>query len=206
MIEERPRKGDLTRGRIVRAAIRLFAKRGFAEVSLQEVAESCGLSQSALFHHFDDKAELIEAAVKAVVQNNHAAVRSGVRPDDGAHARLMKHFQGNLRWALDNPEEARMILLLYYFSSTRKPFAKLYGAILAAAREKIHEMVLAGRREGVFRGAVPADVLAESLHDLLLGGLVSVVALPAAPGAVRAVGRKWELLIRELCGVTAPES
>lgn len=47
-----------SRDKLLDVAEALFAKRGYAGVGLREVAESSGLSKSALFHHFRSKDQL----------------------------------------------------------------------------------------------------------------------------------------------------
>src|SRR5438552_12221947 len=53
-----------TRDAILDAAERCFADRGFAGVSMREIAAEAGLrNQASLYHHFTDKRALYEAAL-----------------------------------------------------------------------------------------------------------------------------------------------
>jgi AcrR family transcriptional regulator len=58
-------KGRRTRGRIVAAAAELIAAKGAAEVSLDDVGELAAVSRSQLYHYFEDRDDLIRAAVVA---------------------------------------------------------------------------------------------------------------------------------------------
>lgn len=49
------RKSTVTRARIERAAISLFAAQGVDAVSTRELAQAAGLSEGALYRHFDGK-------------------------------------------------------------------------------------------------------------------------------------------------------
>ncbi len=62
----RESKGDRTRARILEAAERFFATRGFAETRLEDVAEEVGVRRAALFYHFRDKQALYDAVVADV--------------------------------------------------------------------------------------------------------------------------------------------
>ncbi|WP_432730659.1 TetR/AcrR family transcriptional regulator [Variovorax sp. W6] len=53
-----PRSGD-HRKLIARNAAELFARKGYAATSMNEIAEACGLSKPGLYHHFKDKAEVL---------------------------------------------------------------------------------------------------------------------------------------------------
>ena len=50
--DKRLEKGQETRRAIVETATRLFAERGYAEVSIEAVLAACRISRGALYHHF----------------------------------------------------------------------------------------------------------------------------------------------------------
>jgi AcrR family transcriptional regulator len=52
-----------TRGALVTAARALFAERGFAATSRDEIARRAGVTRGALYHHFDSKTALAAAVV-----------------------------------------------------------------------------------------------------------------------------------------------
>jgi TetR/AcrR family transcriptional regulator, transcriptional repressor for nem operon len=52
------------RQKILESARRLFNKKGFAEVSIDEVMENAGLTHGGFYRHFRDKAELYAEAVR----------------------------------------------------------------------------------------------------------------------------------------------
>ena len=55
------------RARIRREATRLIAARGYAGVSVAEIAEASGLSKQALLYHFPSKQTLYEAVLDAIL-------------------------------------------------------------------------------------------------------------------------------------------
>ncbi len=58
-------KGRRTRERIVLAAAELISEKGAADVSLDDVGERAPASRSQLYHYFEDRKDLIRAAVVA---------------------------------------------------------------------------------------------------------------------------------------------
>jgi len=58
----RPFRQQIDEGIVDRAAA-LFARRGFAKTSVQEIADAVGLSKAGLLHHFPSKESLWEAVV-----------------------------------------------------------------------------------------------------------------------------------------------
>jgi TetR/AcrR family transcriptional repressor of nem operon len=53
-----------TRQKILESARRLFNKKGFSEVSIDEVMENAGLTRGGFYRHFGDKDELYAEAVR----------------------------------------------------------------------------------------------------------------------------------------------
>ena len=70
-MEEKTRRAEYaeaTRQALVDAGRRLFAERGFAETSTEEIVRQARVTRGALYHHFDGKAELFRAVVEELEQ------------------------------------------------------------------------------------------------------------------------------------------
>ncbi|MEY9846319.1 AcrR family transcriptional regulator [Streptacidiphilus sp. BW17] len=52
-------------GRLQQAAMELFAERGYAEVTVAEIADRAGLTKRTFFNHFADKREVLFAGAQA---------------------------------------------------------------------------------------------------------------------------------------------
>ena len=61
-----------TRRKLERIARRLFATRGFANVSAEEIVAAADVTRGALYHHYDGKEGLFEAVVDTMMQDVHA--------------------------------------------------------------------------------------------------------------------------------------
>lgn len=61
----RPRKAEAgdTKEALLRAAVRLFARHGFAGTSIRALAREVGLSESVLYAHFENKQAVFDAAL-----------------------------------------------------------------------------------------------------------------------------------------------
>jgi AcrR family transcriptional regulator len=57
------------RDRLIAQARRLFAERGYAEVSVDEIAASADLTKGAVYYQFKDKTDLFRAACRAVIDD-----------------------------------------------------------------------------------------------------------------------------------------
>ena len=61
-------QGEATRRQLVDVATRLFAEQGYEDTSTEQVLREAGVSRGSLYHHFDGKDRLFEAAVEHVEQ------------------------------------------------------------------------------------------------------------------------------------------
>jgi AcrR family transcriptional regulator len=57
---------EVTRGRLITTARRLFSEKGFAATSTEEILSEAGVSRGALYHHFSNKTDLFQATFEAV--------------------------------------------------------------------------------------------------------------------------------------------
>ncbi len=55
-----------TREVLIKAARALFAEKGYAEVSTEQLVEACGITRGALYHHFNSKLGLFETVVESI--------------------------------------------------------------------------------------------------------------------------------------------
>src|SRR5580765_6570521 len=56
---------DLTRERLIEAAARVFAEKGYDRAGVQEIARRAGLTTGAIYGRFAGKAELLQAAIES---------------------------------------------------------------------------------------------------------------------------------------------
>lgn len=63
-----------TRQRIIDAALALFAKHGFANVSTTQIAKAAGVTDGALFHHFQNKTALFSLIAEQLLTEIHKTI------------------------------------------------------------------------------------------------------------------------------------
>ena len=134
-----PRRGapgeqDDRRARIIDAAIREFAARGYAGASTNAIAAEAAVAKGLLFHHFGSKEALFVAAFEQVVERTAHAMFDGLEalpPDlfDRFHALGMR----KLRLFRDDPDGYRLITagLAEAPAGVRESMQRLQAALTA---------------------------------------------------------------------------
>lgn len=59
---------------IITIASKLFLEKGFDKTSMQDIAESAGISKGAIYHHFKSKEEIINAVTESQTQANQSMI------------------------------------------------------------------------------------------------------------------------------------
>ncbi len=154
--------GDLAEA-MVAAATGLIERRGSADFSLREVAESVGVSHAAAYRHFAGKrdllAEIAGRAFKALTGRLEAAVlRSGDRLWAGPSLAAMGNAY--LDFAAENPGAYRV--LFHPDMCERRNYPDLAAAAFAAF-SLLADVIAEGQRNGEFAADQSPAALASSV-------------------------------------------
>ena len=79
---------DTTQVRLLQIAAKLFAQKGFSAVSMRTIANTAGITQAAIYHHFANKEELYFAAVRFLNEDKSAAFIDGLSSSAPPEVRL----------------------------------------------------------------------------------------------------------------------
>ncbi|CAH0340025.1 TetR/AcrR family transcriptional regulator [Rhizobium sp. CECT 9324] len=110
MAAKRLEKMEENRARLIAAARRAFAVRGYAAASMDELTAEVGLTRGALYHNFGDKRGLLAAVVHQIDSEMAARAKAvGASEADGWQA-LLAEGVAYIEMALD-PEIQRIVLL-----------------------------------------------------------------------------------------------
>ena len=192
------KSAEARRDEILTRAIALLARNGFQDTSFQKIANAIGVSQSAILHHYPTKEALLEDAVTRIVTNNHELVAATLKPTDDAVTRLRKYFTGNLDWSIKFRGEAQVILVLYHLAAFSPRFTTLYRRVLEGGRGRVTELVAAGVREGAFPKRLDIETAGISLHDMVVGAIISAICLPADAAEARRMKKRWDEALERL--------
>jgi AcrR family transcriptional regulator len=103
-------KSDATREALVRAARELFADRGYAETSIEQLARAAKVTRGALYYHFGAKEELFRAVYRELgrelAEKAAAAAQEDPRPE--------RHLEIGVQALLDaflDPAVQRIVLV-----------------------------------------------------------------------------------------------
>jgi AcrR family transcriptional regulator len=111
--ERQPRRRRISaeerRERIIEAAIIAFADKSLQAVSLDDVAESAGISKALIYEHFDSKAALYDATLRASHAKLVTIILEALVEADGPEARMRIGTDAFLRFVEEHREAWRLV-------------------------------------------------------------------------------------------------
>jgi AcrR family transcriptional regulator len=97
------------RQEIVDAAVKVFARTGFAETSVQDVADEAGVVPTAVYYHFAGKDELFDVVLQAVITELDEVVERARPEDDHPAVALPQITTAVWNWIESRPDHARIL-------------------------------------------------------------------------------------------------
>jgi AcrR family transcriptional regulator len=155
-LSRRDRKKERTRRDIYEAAMRLFARRGFAAVTIAEICEAADVGRGTFFLHFPSKAALLYEFNQRVADDFRATLSEPRAPAREELRALVERMAIELR----TQAEIMTAMLAEFFASPET---------LAVAREHgnaipdlVSEIIARGQQRGEFARRIDARLAAAS--------------------------------------------
>ena len=101
---------EATRAALLEVARKLFAQRGFAAVSIEEIVQGARVTRGALYHHFDDKLALFRGVLEAIEHELAERMRAGASTEPDSWKQLHGACHAFLDACLE-PDVQRIVVL-----------------------------------------------------------------------------------------------
>ncbi len=193
------RPGD-QRSLIAKSAAELFARKGYAATSMNEIAEASHLSKPGLYHHFKDKAEVLLYIADGHVSRLVDIVTGVEALDLAPEQRLPELIEAFMREYAEAQNEHRVLTEDVRFLAPEaqarvldkeRTVVQVFADAIAATRPGLHEsqlqkvlaMFLFGRLNWMFtwfrpEGRFTYDQMAPIATQLFLNGISGLEITP----------------------------
>ena len=196
-----------TRNLVLDTAELVFERRGVSRTSLNEIAETAGLSRGAIYWHFKDKADLFNAMMERVMLPMEDTLNLGSPTQNmGALASLRQGCVGALKKIVDDPQVRRVFEIAIH----KVEYVDELEAVRDRRRDAckghldhIERAMAQSIRRGELSRRVSAGTAARGLHSLLEGLFQNWMLDPGAFDLVR-VGS--QVIDTYLAGLALPKA
>jgi len=191
--EVRAQSND-SRDEILKAAMQLFANRGFHETSMSEVAREARVSKALIFWHFKTKEELFVAVLNRLLEPYFIDFTEEAAAMD-ERAQILKLVESYLAFVRDNASSVRFFLAQMLHDqklseSLNEQVLKLYNGY----RAMLVELIASGQSKGICTRRTTPESAAAFLLSALNGLLIEYLFIGAnaidSEGAVAMVS-EW---------------
>jgi TetR/AcrR family acrAB operon transcriptional repressor len=156
---------------LIDAASRLFAEKGYADTSVQAIAEASGVSRGSISWHFGSKEGLLFAVVDAAFAEWESEVLTRLLREGRGPASLGDVVEAHLGFVRADPEIVRLFFVLLFDAlGPRADLRPRYAAIYQRFRSYGSNWLRAARETG----AIPADVDPDAASTTIIGALAGI--------------------------------
>jgi AcrR family transcriptional regulator len=141
-------RAEATRARLLDAAVRAFAERGFHGTTTRDIAAAAGMSPAALYVHHRSKEELLYLISRSGHERTLALVREGVAGSDNPAEQLVTVIR---QFAIDHARghtEARIVN--YELAALSPEHNREIRQIRQSIDHEVRRVVESGVASGVF--------------------------------------------------------
>lgn len=156
-------KKELTtrQNEIVDAALRLIAEKGMRNLTIRHLSQALGVTDAALYYHFHDKVEIVQALVSRF-EGEADAVEDELHGWAAVEAALVHRTE----LVLATPDLARVVFAEELFQGDSEVEQILFGMM-----QRHHKVMLKHFREAIEAGEIRGDIPMDTLFRLILGPL-----------------------------------
>ena len=164
----RERKAAETRLKLFRCALRLFAERGFPNVTVEDITEAADVGKGTFFNYFASKDHVLSVMAEIQLGKVREALQAA---EDGKHPiRLVLHhlFTKVCEEPGRSPELARAVLTAFLSSSIREEL----GQNMANGRRMAGRVLALGQQRGEVDPKLKTEQMALHLQQSFLGTML----------------------------------
>ncbi len=159
-VDHRARKRE-----IIANAIRLFARKGYNDVTFQDLADSCRIARTILYRYFKNKRQIFDAAIILAMQRivqKHAEIMHAKLP---SAVRLRQICTAVTATLFDN-QEFLSVIVDYVLAMKRAnhDMTRRIMMFTIGLKRILHTLLAGGVHRGEFRADANPDVYTDLLY------------------------------------------
>ncbi|MBN8536661.1 MAG: TetR/AcrR family transcriptional regulator [Deltaproteobacteria bacterium] len=170
-------KGLKTKEKIIEIATKHFFQFGLYEVTYQGIATEAGLTQPAIYRHFQSMDDLFLAACQHWDAKAREVVYEDSRSLAPATTQLKNYVERHFTYTAKNRSHDSLVFGLYYYSIRSKKMFAYYSELRSSAVKNLEVILKFGNIDGSWKVRDTASV-AETTHSLIAGEIFKFLIQP----------------------------
>ena len=177
-IGRRERRKREVRERILEVARELFATQGFAETTVDEIAERADVAPATFFNHFQSKSALLGLMTGEVFEVLATMTKTAIE-GDGTSADKLRRFIASAAQGIASARGVARDVLLEFMRNDASPDGP--HPYLQTLIDPFVQLIREGQRSGEMRDDHDADFLAQMAVGMLNSAITNWLTDPSYP-------------------------
>lgn len=193
--ENRPGGAEETRQRILDAAVRVFARRGFHTSRVGDIAEEAGVAHGLLYHYFASKDEVLQT----VFRENWSELLARFARVEASHEPADEKLLGLVKILLRTWRNDPALVTVMVREVGRSAHLASQVDDIGRGFEVIQRVIEQGQAEGIFRPELDARLASWIVY----GGLEEILTgwvMGRLPDGDEEVARAERTIVDVVCG------
>ncbi|BBY03592.1 TetR/AcrR family transcriptional regulator [Mycobacterium seoulense] len=161
--------GERTRARIIAAAMRCVAEKGYSRTTIREIARAADMTSGSLYHYFPNKSELLDAAVEDIERKAVPRLRAAAASRDDVADRLAAVLDEASRLMREHPHLAAFDRAVRAESTEHPLRGRPQDPAPKALRDTVAEIVEDARTRGALPAGTDAGAAVDAIYALTRG-------------------------------------
>jgi AcrR family transcriptional regulator len=197
--DRRRLKGEASRERILDAALRLFAERGYSATGVHEIARQAKIEKAALYWHFGSKEGLLAAVLDRMDAELIERIHKQVFLSGSADDRLDRFIHGLRVLVTEHPYIVRLTLGIALERAHVSPVSR---AAVQRIFDRTRDAVIEGFRQSIGAELPDLDLIARLVLAYLYEAAVREIVDPGQADHARFFAHLRRLLVLDLAHQT----
>jgi outer membrane protein len=155
------------RRRLLEAGLKLFANRGYAGTSVQEIIAEAAVTKPVLYYYFQSKGGLFQALVDQAMYERLLLMREAAPPDKPTVEQLTDIIVALTDFARREPDLLRLCFAIAFAPPGEMPEGFKRPGKMGESFFFVRGLIEAGRARGILHPAFTIDELAQSYFQLI---------------------------------------
>jgi len=161
-ISKKAKKG---KNQIVKTATDLFARKGYHETTVDEIAQALGIAKGTIYNHFQNKEDLYQVSIQEGINLFKKELHLAVEEASSTRDKISNIIKRQLIFY--EREKALVLLFLTEFCSPDQQKGSFFATkLLSSCLEIISDVIADGIKDGTFR-KVDIQIATSSLFGMV---------------------------------------
>ena len=169
---------DVSRQKILDAAISVLIEKGVAATSINDLARASGLSKGGIYHHFDSKEDLLIGVLSSFLDNYLERINLEVNVNESAYTQIKRLLQGLEELLIELGQYNQLFLDFFVQARFFPRFIELVQSQYQLFHTNLTEIIQLGIQQKEFKKSTNARAIAIGLRGVFDGIGIAITIAP----------------------------